>query len=172
LIDITTNLRSEIEDFLYREARLLDERKYEEWLKLFSDDGLYWIQRWASENSLVENPEDELNILYLDRRRLEVYVRRILTGMAYTYEPHARTARILSNVMIRIANNHEFRVTCKFLLYLFRAQPHELYGPRMQETLAGDLEYVLKKIQGELKIKLKKVTPINETVIGGQIYVV
>ncbi|MCH4815820.1 MAG: aromatic-ring-hydroxylating dioxygenase subunit beta [Saccharolobus sp.] len=165
-------LKEEIEDFIYREMRLLDERRYQEWLDLFSDDGMYWIPRWISENSIVENPEDDLNILYLDKKRLEIYIKRILTGIAYTYEPHARTTRLVSNILIDKQIEDYIQVLCKFIMNMFRAQPHELYGPRMQETLSGDIEYRLKRVNGDFKIKLKKVVLINEPVVGGQIYII
>ncbi|QGA68997.1 aromatic-ring-hydroxylating dioxygenase subunit beta [Sulfolobus sp. E11-6] len=166
-------LKEEIENFIYREMRLLDEKRYQEWLDLFSDDGVYWIPRWISENNIVENPEDDLNILYLDKSRLEIYIKRILTGMAYTYEPHARTTRLVSNILIgEHTTEDNIQVLCKFIMNMFRAQPHELYGPRMQETLSGDIEYRLKRVNGGFKIKLKKIVLINEPIVGGQIYVI
>ncbi|WP_338603096.1 aromatic-ring-hydroxylating dioxygenase subunit beta [Sulfolobus tengchongensis] len=164
--------KDEIENFVYYEMKLLDERRYQEWLNLFADDGVYWIPRWVSENNIVENPEDDLNVLYLDRKRLEIYIRRILTGMAYTYEPHPRTTRLVSNILIGEETQDYIQVLCKFIMNIFRAQPHELYGPRMLETLSGDIEYRLKRVDGKFKIKLKKVTVINEPIIGGQLYVI
>jgi benzoate/toluate 1,2-dioxygenase beta subunit len=163
--------REEIEQFLYHEAKLLDERRWSEWLDLFTDDAIYWIPRWVSETKTVENPEDDLNILYLDRNRLGVYVKRILTGLAYTYEPPARTTRLISNILIGEKTKDYVQVFAKFFMHMFRAQPHELYGPRMQEFFSGDLEYKLTKINGKIKIKFKKIVLINETVIGGQIYI-
>jgi len=168
-----TNLKEEVERFIYHEMRLLDERKYQEWLDLFSDDGVYWIPRWVSEYKTVENPDYDLNILYLDKKRLEAYVRRILTGMAYAYEPHARTTRLVSNIMLGEVTQDYIQAFCKFIMVMFRAQPHELYGPRMQEIISGDIEYKLKRVDGKgFKIKMKKATMINETIIGGELYLI
>jgi len=170
LSEVNRSVYERVVDFIYREMGLLDDRKYKEWLSLFADDAIYWIPGWRSETEVTEEPEDELNVLYLDKRRLEIYVERLLTGLAYAYEPPARTTRLVSNVVILDRKGDEIDSRAKFILHMFRAQPHELYGPRMQEVFSGDIYYKLKEEGDSFKIMMKKIVLINETVIGGEMY--
>ena len=93
----------EVEQFLYREARLLDERRFHEWLALFTDDVHYWMGARAnryprsskaisilSPNRYVEDDHtqpDELSILDETKETLAGRVARLETGMAWAEDP-------------------------------------------------------------------------------------
>src|SRR5215510_7921843 len=81
--------RQEAEDFLYAEARLLDAGRLEEWLKLFTEDGFYWIP-------IVDDsdPEIEPSILYDDRAQLAQRVHQILHQPHYSQKPSSRTVHV------------------------------------------------------------------------------
>jgi 3-phenylpropionate/cinnamic acid dioxygenase small subunit len=84
-----TELRSEIEQFLYREAWLLDHGRLDEWLALFTDDATYWIPLQASQSE----PLTTSSIVYDDRRLLEVRVRQFQHPPACPLrEPSTRSA--------------------------------------------------------------------------------
>ena len=101
------NLIREVEQFLYREARLLDERRFHEWLELFTDDVHYWMgtrtNRYPrsskaiailSPNRYVEDDrtrEDELAIFDETKETLAGRVARLDTGMAWAEDPPSRT---------------------------------------------------------------------------------
>ena len=70
----------EIERFLYREARLLDEGRMEEWLDLFSSECLYWVPITPGGG----NPLQEVSLAFDDRRRLEDRIYRLRTGYAWS----------------------------------------------------------------------------------------
>src|SRR5438067_13788246 len=106
----------EVEQFLYREARLLDERRFHEWLALFTDDVHYWMGARAnryprnskaisilSPNRYVEDDrtrEDELSILDETKETLAGRVARLETGMAWAEDPPSRTRHVISNIEV------------------------------------------------------------------------
>src|SRR5207253_2905796 len=93
----------EVEQFLYREARLLDERRFHEWLELFTDDVRYWMggrsSRYPKSSKAITilNPsrhreadvatEDELPILDETKATLGGRIARLDTGMAWAEDP-------------------------------------------------------------------------------------
>ena len=100
--------RQTIEDFLYKEAELLDEWRLEEWATLFSSKGSYLIPPMGNPNA------DFTKSLYLvhdDRARLEQRAKRLLKNEAHVEYPHSTTLHNVSNV--RIVKNEDEVVTVK-----------------------------------------------------------
>jgi len=98
-------LKDEIEDFLYREADLLDERRYDEWLALLADDVRYWMP--MRRNVKVDDREREFtregrDISWFDegRETLTRRVRQIQTGIHWAEEPVSRISHLISNVQL------------------------------------------------------------------------
>ena len=106
----------EVEQFLYREARLLDERRFHEWLELWTDDARYWVpvrtSRYPriSKAISIQDPdryvedevsrEGELAILDETKEGLERRIARLDTGMAWAEDPPSRTRHLLSNIEV------------------------------------------------------------------------
>ena len=80
--------------FLTREARLIDEGRFNHWLELFSDDCLYWVPVTSGGGE----PRTEVSHAFDDRRRLTDRVYWLRTGLAYSQIPATRTRRVISNV--------------------------------------------------------------------------
>ncbi len=78
--------REQIEAFLYREARLIDEHRYDQWLSLWTDEALYWVPC----NEDDTDPERQVSIIYDDRGRLGERVARLKSGAAWAQEPKSR----------------------------------------------------------------------------------
>jgi 3-phenylpropionate/cinnamic acid dioxygenase small subunit len=132
----------EIEQFLYREARLLDERRFEEWLQLFTDDLRYWMSgrrnrypkgskaiaildpgRYA-EDELVR--EDELALFDETKQTLAARVGRLGSGMAWAEDPPSRTRHLIVNIEVMPAERRdELTVQSNFILYRSRAEREE-----------------------------------------------
>lgn len=87
-------LRAEAEAFLYLEARLLDEGRFEDWLDLYTDDCLYWVPFHPGGG----DPETEVSIALDDRRRLEDRVVWLRNAYIWSQIPRSRTIRMISNV--------------------------------------------------------------------------
>ena len=108
--------RHQIENFLYREARLMDEHAYDEWLALWTDDALYWIP--SNEDDI--DPERHVSIVYENKIRLEDRIARLKSGAAYAQDPKSRLSRIISNIEIEPKDNGVLAVYSKFNLTALR----------------------------------------------------
>lgn len=134
----------DIEGFLYREARLLDQRAYQEWLSLWTDDALYWVP--VRDDT---DPTSEVSLIYDDRKRLEDRIHRLTSGAAWAQEPPSRTLHVISNVECQGLQNDEFTVHSNFTLATQRRGLYEIFAGRAIHTLraeADGLKIVQKKI--------------------------
>jgi 3-phenylpropionate/cinnamic acid dioxygenase small subunit len=82
--------------FLEQEARLLDQLRYEQWLKMFTAECIYWVPSTPH----AGDPRREVAIMFDDRRRLEDRVFRLRTGFAWSQAPASRTVRLITNVEV------------------------------------------------------------------------
>ena len=81
-------------DFVYREARLLDENRLDEWLGLFTDDAVYWVPAGGE----APDPTRHVSFVYDDRQRLGLRVERLQGSHAYAQDPPSRICRVVTNV--------------------------------------------------------------------------
>jgi benzoate/toluate 1,2-dioxygenase beta subunit len=112
--DVAT--RDECRALLEREARLLDDGRFEEWLGLYSKHCVLWVP--ASERP--GDPRREVTIFFDDRQRLEDRIFRLRTGKAWSQVPPSRTVRMVSNVEVFRAGE-KLMVRSNLLLIEFRA---------------------------------------------------
>lgn len=142
-------LQQTIEQFLYYEARLLDDRRLEEWYALLADDIHYFMptryNRLKREADREFSGPHEAALFDEDKVSLAQRIRRLRTGMAWAEDPPSRTRHLVSNVMIRPTSTPgEYEVECYYLLYrsrlereveVFVGMRHDLL--RRTETPAG-----------------------------------
>lgn len=128
--------RHQVESFLYREARLMDEHQYDAWLSLWTDDALYWVPS----NRDDSDPMREMSLIYVDRQGLEERIVMLKSGDQWSQEPKSRLRRIVSNVEFEAEENGEVTVYANFDLTEFRRGRQEIYAGRTIHTLrpAGD----------------------------------
>jgi 3-phenylpropionate/cinnamic acid dioxygenase small subunit len=79
---------------LEREARLLDQLRYEDWLALYTAQCIYWVPSTPN----AGDPRREIAVMFDDRRRLEDRIYRLRTGFAWSQAPASRTVRLITNV--------------------------------------------------------------------------
>jgi 3-phenylpropionate/cinnamic acid dioxygenase small subunit len=125
-------LRLDIEDFLWHEADILDEFRYEEWLDLLTDDVSYWmpIRRNVPSREMEREltVEDGPNMSWFteDKASLERRVSQIRTHVHWADEPYSRISHIVSNIRIVGWNGpDEVKVKCRFVFYRNRHQDEE-----------------------------------------------
>ena len=94
-----TIARTDVEDFLFAEAELLDEWRLPEWLELFTDDAIYYVP--ATDLAVDASPDNNLFYVADDRFRLSERVKRLMKRTAHAEFPHSRTRHLVSNVRIR-----------------------------------------------------------------------
>ena len=87
--------------FLYREARLLDDREWDAWLECYAATAPFWMPAWDDNDALTEDPQREISLIYYPNRQgLEDRVFRIKTERSSASTPEPRTAHFISNVEI------------------------------------------------------------------------
>lgn len=91
----------QVQAFLFREARLLDDKQFEEWLECYAPDAEYWVPSWDDDNTLTSNPQNEISLIYYPTRSgLEDRIFRIKTERSAASMPEPRTGHNLSNIEI------------------------------------------------------------------------
>jgi 3-phenylpropionate/cinnamic acid dioxygenase small subunit len=148
-------VKQEVEDFLYREAELLDERRYEAWLDLFTDDVRYWMpmRRNVPADELErEFTREGRDVNWFDEGKdtLTRRVKQILTGVHWAEQPPSRICHIVSNVQILDADAEVVHVKSRFLLYRNRVETET-------DFLVGKREDVLRRVNGGFKIARRKI---------------
>ncbi len=146
-----TSLQFEIEQFLYHEARLLDEAKLDAWLALFADDGFYWIPTQPDQT----DPLNHISILHEDRGVLALRIARLQHPRAYSSTPFPRTARMVGNVLVTEGAPADGRIIAKSTLFVaeYRA------GERMLRACLAT--HHLRRTGKGLRIVLKRVDLID-----------
>ena len=153
-------LKEEIQDLLYREAELLDERRFEEWLDLFTEDVHYWVpmrRNVASRDADLEFTRAGLDVNWFDEGKdtLTRRVRQIRTGVHWAEEPPSRLCHMVSNVQIVGALREgpppsEVAVKSRFLVYRNRVETET-------DLLVGKREDLLRRVDGRWRIARRKV---------------
>lgn len=141
-----------VQQFLFLEARLLDERRFDEWLALWTPEGMYWIPREHGQAS----PYDHISLAWEDAMLREVRVTRLQHARNWSQVPPTRTARLLGNVMVdgQTASG-ELVVRAGFQLSEWRSQD-------VQQQLAGACTYKLRPDgAGGWRLHMKRVDLVN-----------
>jgi len=142
------SLRERIESFLYYEARLIDEHQYEEWLGLWTEDGLYWVPCNADD----ADPARQAMIIYDDRARLGDRIIRLTGSAAWSQQPRSRMRRLIANVEIRESDGG-YAVESNFIIVEIRRSKQDIFAGRMIHSLRSN--------GGRFRIALKKVLLLN-----------
>jgi 3-phenylpropionate/cinnamic acid dioxygenase small subunit len=144
-----TPVREECEQLLIREARLIDDREFTEWLDLFTRECLYWIPATPGGG----DPRREVSLEFHDRRRLEDRIARLQTGCAYSQIPPTRTRHLLTNIEMWTVSPQEVRARANFMIYTYRSG--------IQRAVPGWCGYVLRQEEGSWKIAVKQINLID-----------
>ena len=153
-------LKDQIEEFLYKEAELLDERCFEEWLELLTEDVRYWVpmRRNVKFGDLDrEYTREGRDINWFDEGKdtLTRRVKQILTGVHWAEEPLSRICHLVSNIQLlqatpSMSDPAEVKVKCRFMVYRNRVETET-------DILVGKREDLLRKVDGQWKIAQRKV---------------
>ncbi len=129
-------LQFEVEQFLYFEASLLDERKLDEWLNLCAEDIHYWmpIRRTTTAKEVAREftAPDAMAFFNDNKAMLALRVQRLSVGRAWAEDPPSRTRRFVSNVRVLDVVGDDIRIGLNFHLYRTRLDSEEdsWYGRR------------------------------------------
>jgi 3-phenylpropionate/cinnamic acid dioxygenase small subunit len=143
--------REAAEALLALEARLLDERRYEEWSALFTEDGVYWLPI-VDENGREQEEGEGLSIIYDDAFRRGERVFRTLHTPVLDQNPPSRTIHAVSNVEVEGDT-----VRCVQMISELRPGGPGQIGLGAARIFAARCQYRLREVDGELRIAHKKV---------------
>jgi benzoate/toluate 1,2-dioxygenase beta subunit len=136
---------AEVADLLYEEARLLDERRFAEWLALYTDDAIYWMPaRWGQQSIA-----DEVSLFHDDHMTLRTRIGRLIHPRAHAQLPPSRTVHFITNVRIAGEAKDVLRAHSSCLFHEFRAPD--------RTVLAALVEHHLRREEGRLRIAWKRV---------------
>jgi 3-phenylpropionate/cinnamic acid dioxygenase small subunit len=99
-------VRDQFRRLLEREARLLDQLRYEDWLAMYASECIYWVPSTPQ----AGDPRREISVMFDDRRRLEDRVYRLRTGFAWSQAPASRTVRLITNVEVFATTRDDARM--------------------------------------------------------------
>ncbi len=148
---LDVDLLREVEQFIYREARLADELEYDEWEALWTDDAIYWVPA----NGDDIDPTTQMSVVFDNRSRISTRIKQLQTGKRHSQNPPSRLRRLVSNVELleRSESSEEIRVGANFIVYESRERGVTLW--------AGRSEYRLRRTDDGLRMAYKKVLLVN-----------
>lgn len=156
-------VRDEFRRLLEREARLLDQLRYDEWLNMYAAECIYWVPSTPR----AGDPRREISVMFDDRRRLEDRIWRLRTGFAWSQAPASRTVRLITNVEVfGTAGEDVCMLRCNFLISEFWGDETRRLtgwaGYRMvRETAAPRFSVAARAAASNWKIKAKQVNLID-----------
>ncbi len=148
-------LQYEVEQFLYEEAALLDQRRYRDWLELWTDDAHYWMPLrmtvGAAQESEEWTKEHENSYFDDDKVMLEERVAKLETGYSWAEDPPSRTRHLVSNVRVQNGLGSSLVVVeCNFIVYRSRLASDE-------DWWVGHREDMLRRVDGGWRIAKRKI---------------
>jgi ethylbenzene dioxygenase beta subunit len=149
-VNVSHDTRQRVEQYLFHEARLLDQRRLNDWLALWTVDGMYWIPQQHDQKS----PYDHVSLAWEDKMLREVRVRRVDNPRNWSQQPITRTSRLVGNVSIAGRDAQD----CLVVHSVF--QLTEWHNARARQ-LAGSLTHKLAADGDGWKLHFKRVDLVN-----------
>ena len=143
--------RAPFEQFLIHEARLLDSRRFRDWMGLFADDGTYWVPAVPNQ----PNPFDQASLFYDDRDLMRTRVERLEHPRIHVQTPPSRTAHLVGNVVVEEVDETkgEYVVGSTVIMVEYRDDA--------QRVFAGQQRHRLRRDGASFRIVQKRVDLIN-----------
>lgn len=143
--------REDVAGFIYHEARLLDEQRFDEWLGLFAEDGRYWmpLEHGQTDRRLTASLMDE------DLLLLRIRIERLKGIRTYSQKPKSRCHHVLQQPQLDLFDVDMNRfVTWTAMHYVETRQDQ-------QDLYAAWATHELIVVNGDLKIQMKRVDLVN-----------
>ena len=139
---------AEVARFIYKEARLLDEKRFDEWYELFTDDGYYWVPLSPGQT----DPLAHNSLAYEDKLLLKLRIERLKLPTAYSQKPQSRCLHVLQAPEVEKTDTGYLART-PFLYTETRGEESQRYAATAWHTLVT--------AEGELRMRLKRVDILN-----------
>ncbi len=135
------------ERFLFHEARLLDERRFREWMALFTGDGTYWVPAVPGQQS----PFDQASLFYDDRELMQTRIARLEHPRIHVQTPPSRTAHLIGNVVVEddAEAPEEYVIGSTVIMVEYRNDRQRIFSGRQHHRLrreGADFRIVQKRV--------------------------
>ena len=149
--DVTPQQQREVERFLYRQAEILDDKRWNTWLELFTEDGKYWMPVGESQTT----GEGQPSIFYEDLDLMRVRIKRVNHPRAWSQKPPHKTSHVVSNVVVESIDpkTGDVVVRSKFYMSEFRRD--------VVRHFAGKYRHHLRKTPAGYRIVQQRVDLVN-----------
>ena len=149
-VQMSLEAQRAVEQFLFHEARLLDERRFDQWLALWDEDGRYWVPRFHGQT----NPFEQISLFWEDAMLRHVRVRRVENERNWSQQPPTRSAHLIGNIAIEGLDAAGCLIVhSSFQLTEWRLQQRQLAGSMQHKLVATE--------DGGWRILLKRVNLVN-----------
>ena len=138
-------------DFVVNEARLLDEKRYAQWLDLWTDDGIYWVPLTPEQEDGIHHNSH----LYEDKLLRELRVERLKSPRAYSQQPPSRALHLLQVPTLQSSDLEAQRFVLRTPFHYTEAQGDEI------QSFVGTAFHHLVVAEGVLRLRLKRVDLLN-----------
>jgi benzoate/toluate 1,2-dioxygenase beta subunit len=146
--DVDVELLREVEQFIYREARLADEHDYAGWEELWTDDAVYWVP-----SGDTTDPMSQMSIIHDNRSRIRIRIRQLETGKRHAQAPPSRLRRMITNIELLGERDGDVLAGANVLVVESRERGLTLW--------AGRCEYRLRRAEDGWRMAAKTVTLVD-----------
>jgi 3-phenylpropionate/cinnamic acid dioxygenase small subunit len=150
LLTTPADLQREVEQFLYRQAELLDGKHWQAFIDCFDDAGVYWMPVTPEQTEWEGSP----SIFAEDKLLMEIRKGRVSHPNAWSQAPMWETNHLVSHVALESVDGDEIRVRSRFHMMELRRDDVRHFGGRYQHRL-------VRNAAGELRIRLQRVDLFN-----------
>ena len=148
---VTEPTRQQLIDFVFHEARLIDEARYDEWNALFSDDGIYWVPLTPDQPEGLQHTSH----LYEDKLLRDLRVERLKSPRAFSQQPASRSHHLLQMPSIERFDPAANRYVTRAPFHYTEAQNDEV------NLFVGTVFHHLRWRDGALELAIKRVNLLN-----------
>ena len=141
------------------EAALLDGRRWQDWLDLYTEDCLFWVPAWVSDETWTTDPRRQVSLIWADRRNLAARIFRVEGGDSYASMPLPLTVHLVTGIDVTSSAGDIAEVRANWLVHSFLRTSGAILR-------AGKYEYGLRQIGADLKIAKKKIFVHDDPITG------
>jgi PAH dioxygenase small subunit len=151
-VGFSLELRFAVQDFLVAEAELLDDRRFEEWLELFTADVAYVAPIRVTRRAPNPTVVDDIGFFDENLHSLTLRVKRLRTDVAWAEDPPSHTRRFVTNIRVRPGpSDEEFDVRSSLMLFRSRGDMGAY------DLIVGERFDVLRTVEGQMRIARRRV---------------
>jgi 3-phenylpropionate/cinnamic acid dioxygenase small subunit len=145
----TASLQQHVEQFLFHQSELLDDKQWGAYIDLFADEGVYWMPATPEQTEWLDSP----SIFAEDKRMMEIRMGRVTHPNAWSQAPQWGTSHLVGNVVIEAVSETEITVRSRFQMMELRRDATRHF--------AGTYRHTLRRGSNDFKIVLQRVDLLN-----------